>query len=280
MQVDLREASVQASLEVLDDAIAEHRPSHVFAMFSGGHDSLTATAITAMHPRFDGAVHINTGIGIEQTRDFVRETCEKQGWPLLEYGPPEKLGQKTYRELVLEFGFPGPAQHPMMFTRLKERGVRALVRDHKQGDKGRIVLSTGIRLEESVRRLRNYANATTEGKQYAREGAKVWANPIADWSKSDCLDLIEHKKLDRNPVVDLLHLSGECLCGAFAKEGELQEIATWFPEVAQQIAALEVEVEAAGRIGCQWGQRPDDVNQDQMRLLPVLPLCTSCEFRA
>lgn len=271
------EAMVEESLGIIDAAIAAHKPSHVFAMFSGGHDSLTATAITARHPRFAGAVHINTGIGIEETREFVRATCEKHGWPLLEYGPPEALGQKSYRELVLEFGFPGPAQHPMMFTRLKERGVRALIRDHKEHDRDRILLSTGIRLQESVRRLRNYSSATTDGQHFARDGAKVWTNPIATWSKPDCYDLIEWLKLDRNPVVDLMHLSGECLCGAFAKPDEIREIETWFPKTAEQIHALEREVEAAGQIGCVWGRRPDNVNADQMRLMPILPLCTSCE---
>ena len=38
--------------EVIDQAVAEHKPSHVFALFSGGHDSLTSTHIAAQHPSF------------------------------------------------------------------------------------------------------------------------------------------------------------------------------------------------------------------------------------
>lgn len=268
------EERVAFGLRRLDAAIKEHKPSHLFAMFSGGHDSLAATALTAKHPAFSGVVHVNTGIGIEETREFVRRVCKEQNWPLLEYGPPETHGQRSYQQIVLEFGFPGPANHPMMFNRLKERSVRALIREHKRHSSDRIMLSTGIRTEESVRRMANYSN-----EPVMREGAKVWAAPISEWSKSECLDLIEADGLPRNRVVDLLHMSGECLCGSFARPGEMWELETWFPDVAAELHQLEWEVEAAGKLACVWGQRPDDVNADQLRMFPILPLCTSCQTR-
>jgi len=51
-------------------------------------------------------------------------------------------------------------------------------------------------------------------------------------------------------------MSGECLCGAFAKPNELEEIAFWFPDVAQEIHDLEHEVAATGKFKperCRWG---------------------------
>lgn len=272
---------VSASLAILDAAVAEHNPSHVFALFSGGHDSLTATAITAMHPRFTAAVHINTGIGIEETREYVRDTARAQGWPLLEYGPPETITasgggpQITYEAMCLRWGFPGPPQHKVMYTRLKERGIRALLGEHNVGGRP-ILLSTGIRLTESVRRLRNYSK---QGP-FTKRGRAVWANPIRDWSKADCHDLMAAAELPRNRVVDLIHKSGECLCGAFAAPGEIADLELWFPEVAAELHDLERRVEAAGRIGCVWGRRRDDVHGDQLRAFPILPLCTSCEATA
>lgn len=84
------------------------RPSSIFALFSGGHDSLCSTALAAKHPSFTAAVHINTGIGIAATREFVRETCAERGWPLIEMHPDAK----TYRDLVIEKGMPGgPKAH-------------------------------------------------------------------------------------------------------------------------------------------------------------------------
>ena len=160
---------VKAALEVLDAACKEYDPSHVFALFSGGHDSLTATAVTSLHPRFTAAVHVDTGIGIAQTQDFVRETCIERGWPLLVYGPPEtiesKLGQPlSYETMCLRWGFPGPPQHKIMYTRLKERALDALVREHRDGNRP-VLLSTGIRTQESTRRMRNYAKRGPYYKQ-------------------------------------------------------------------------------------------------------------------
>ena len=267
------------AMAVLDEAIEAHHPSHVFALFSGGHDSLTATAVTARHPRFTAAVHINTGIGIEETREFVRETCRDQGWPLLEYGPPEKIEgylmavpMSTYEDMVMAWGFPGPPQHKVMYTRLKERALRAVVRDNKVGDRP-LLFSTGIRWQESVRRMRNYANT---GK-WNVHGRYLWANPIAEWSKADCHDLMAQLELPRNRVVDLLHKSGECLCGAFAAPGEMADLELWYPDVAAKLHALERRAEQAGLVGCVWGRRLDNVHRDQVRLFPILPLCTSCE---
>ena len=66
---------------LLTEAVSVHRPAAVFALFSGGHDSLCSTTIASRHPQFTAAVHINPGIGIEETRVFVRETCSRKGWP-------------------------------------------------------------------------------------------------------------------------------------------------------------------------------------------------------
>jgi len=37
-------------------------------------------------------------------------------------------------------------------------------------------------------------------------------------------DFMADNNLKRNEVVDLIHKSGECLCGAFAKPGELKRL--------------------------------------------------------
>ena len=87
---------VTPELRVIDQAVNEYQPVATYALFSGGHDSLTSTAIAARHATFAAAVHINTGIGIEQTREFVRETCRANGWPLIELH-----SEKRYEDWVL-----------------------------------------------------------------------------------------------------------------------------------------------------------------------------------
>lgn len=262
---------------VLDQAVDEHEPSHVFAMFSGGHDSLTAARIVSKHERFSGCVHINTGIGIEATRDFVRETCAREGWPLKEYHAREDCGQ-DYEQLVLERGFPGPPHHYKMYQRLKERAIRALIRDHKTHWHDRIVLATGCRSQESTRRMGHV-------EPVQREGVRVWAAPIHDWDKAQCNAYIDHEGLERNAVVDLVHMSGECLCGAFAHPGELDEIGLWFPETAAYIRDLERRVREAGH-DWGWEDRPPRGRGRTMRdaagritAEKKQQLCTTCVHR-
>ena len=67
-------SKLEGASKVLDQAIAACKPKAVFGLFSGGHDSLTATYVASQHSAFTAAVHINTGIGIEATREFVRKT--------------------------------------------------------------------------------------------------------------------------------------------------------------------------------------------------------------
>ena len=255
-------------MDILSAAVADHSPVAVFAMFSGGHDSLVATHIAAQHPRFTAAVHINTGIGIEETREFVRETCRRQGWPLIELHPPDR----QYEDLVLQYGFPGPDAHRYMYRYLKERAVRRLVAEHKRGPHDRVMLVTGVRAQESVRRMGHV-------KPVQREGAKVWVAPLIDWSKRDVEDYIGAQGLQPNPVVRKMHMSGECLCGAYARPGEFDEIEFWYPDVAERIRRLEAEAAKRG-VHCRWGTPPPERQiPGQQGLIEALPLCWSCDAR-
>lgn len=268
---------VAPSLALLDQAIEQYKPVAVLGLFSGGHDSLTAVSIAAKHPRFTAAVHINTGVGIEKTREFVRQTCKEQGWPLEEYFAVA-CGQ-IYRDLVLEQGFPGATKigHGKMYNRLKERPLRKCIAKHKKKTRDKVLLVSGCRSEESTRRM-----GSTEPLQL--DGAKIWCAIIHDWKKTDCNEYIDAAGLKRNEVVDLIHKSGECLCGAFAKPGELKELALWFPGMAQAIKDLEKEVQAAG---FPWGwedRAPEwflEQRKGQKMMFPMEPpmMCQSCDKR-
>lgn len=251
------------------EAIEREKPSHIFALFSGGHDSLCSTHIAAGLPGFSGVVHCNTGIGIEKTREYVRETCKRFGWPLLEEHPDHY----TYRDLVTAEGrlggFPGgPKSHMRFYYYLKQRAIERVVREHKTDYKDRIALVTGIRKAESTRRM------TGAFAEYARrDGAKLWLNPILDWTNKDKNAYMEEWDLPRSEVVDTLHRSGECLCGAFTRKGEFREIELWYPETAQEIKDLELEVQQV-HPNSYWGRRGERENPDQ---LDFLPMCVQCQ---
>lgn len=269
---------IDAALQRLDAAVKIYKPIAVFGLFSGGHDSFSATYVASLHPAFTAAVHINTGIGVKATRDYVIRTCLDRGWRLLEYRADENANAKgrpdpqVYADIIRRHGFPGPGSHHWMYQLLKQRQIerieRAFGATAKRGQERLVLYVSGCRTQESQRRMGN-----TEERHV--EGRRIWCAPIHDWSKLDTTNLLEHTGQPRNPVVDLIHKSGECLCGAFAKKGELEELALW-PETREaylHIKALEAEVVPVHGRG--WGERPQRGGKNQGRLPGML--CWSCD---
>lgn len=272
-----RERRVELLLEesqlILDHAISNlitkdgKSLAGIVGLFSGGNDS---TALChSMLPRITHLAHANTTIGIEQTRQFVRDTAAAWGKPLLEFTPPRERDHYFY--LVIDQGFPGPGHHYKMFQRLKERALmevrRALVQDRSQ----RVVFLAGRRRTESKRR--------TSIVEMERRGSIVWVSPMVNWTK---LDINTYRLMAGdvpvNEVTDLIHMSGECLCGSFAHAGELEEIEMWFPDVVAQIRALEERIANRSDIPDRrkkWGWGATSSAKPSK----VGLLCSSCDAR-
>ena len=186
-----------------------------------------------------------------------------------------------YDDIVLRHGFPGPDQHRVMYSKLKERCLRVMGRQHD----GTIILVSGAREQESVRRM-------GKGQLVKEDGRKIWINPIWDWSKSKCSDVLTDAGFKRNEAALRFGRSGECLCGAFAQKGELAALEFADPERAAEIRDLEKRVRANG---FPWGWEdpgpPEwwkQKNQgqtfmfgyDEDETLVEEHLCTSCKWRA
>lgn len=243
-------------------------------LFSGGNDSTVLAHL--FRDVADYAVHANTTIGIEQTRDFVRNTCEEWGLALIERKPPRESDH--YRALVLDQGFPGPGHHYKMFQRLKERVIEAVQRELVSNPyRERVVFLAGRRRDESARR----ANVP----EMERRGSRVYVSPLVNWTK---LDLTTYRLMSGdvpvNVVSDLIHMSGECLCGSFATKGEREEVGYWFPEVFEEIAELEALIADRGDIPEHrktWGWGADPAARAAVGEKPskVGALCSSCDDR-
>ncbi len=245
---------------LLDRVIAQADPVAVVGLFSGGNDS--TTLVYAFRDRLTHLAHVNTGIGIEETRQFVRDQAEAVGLPLIEKHPPPG---DTYDELVLRFGFPGPAGHAVMYRRLKERALRSVRRDFiTDGRKQRVVFVAGMRVFESSRRMGN-----TE--ETHRDGSVVWVSPLAWWTNEHMAEYRRRHDVPRNEVSDNLHMSGECLCGAFAAPDELEQIRFFYPAAAARIEALQDRAREAG-VHCVWGTRPPKQPKSY-----VVYVCARCE---
>ena len=244
-------------------------------LFSGGNDSTTLAHL--FRNKATHAIHANTTIGIEETRQYVRDTCKQWGLPLIEEHAPD-----TYENLILGNtktskgepvwtpGFPGPGSHNFMYTRLKERAL----------DKARHTLGIANSNHKAATfiagRRRQESNRRTNIPLSEADGTIIWISPIAMWTKPDLNTYRHtHPDLPHNEVSDRLHMSGECLCGAFAHPGELEEIRYHYPHVAAHIDTLQHKARTAGipEPFCNWGHGQGKPKG------PTGRLCSSCDAR-
>jgi 3'-phosphoadenosine 5'-phosphosulfate sulfotransferase (PAPS reductase)/FAD synthetase len=273
---------IEDSLAEIDAAVRELKPIMLVGMFSGGNDSLSCCHIASLHPAFSGILHINTGIGIEDTRTFVRNTCAERSWKLWEYkasencradGTPDPM---NYEDMVVKFGFPGPGGHQMMYNKLKERQMRRFERDMGASGRGknkrRIMFVTGVRIDESARRKMNVSPDLVQQV----ESRRVFVSPVRHWTKADLRECRQFAGLTENEVSKNIHKSGECLCGAFAKPEEFAELQFFYPEAAAYIAGIEAKARAAGH-NWSWGCRPPKKCSKRANIASQ-PLCTSCNL--
>jgi 3'-phosphoadenosine 5'-phosphosulfate sulfotransferase (PAPS reductase)/FAD synthetase len=286
--------AIARSHAILDEALATYPIVGTYGLFSGGNDSVILMHL--MRERIDALLHVNTGTGIPETTQHVRDVATAWGARLHELHPRNRYadlvmgrvlasrGPNTGKRAVWQ-GFPGPVGHRVMYRHLKDEPLMAFRRSIV-GDQGRtrkIVYLGGMRWAETERRFRN-------AEAIDQDGAIVWVSAIVHWTDAHmseyrarhrCQQGHEHaphrlcfdRALPLNEVTAHIHMSGECLCGAFAKPGELDEIEFFYPDVAARLKALEAEAEAARIPACRWGQKPPGGGDATS---PAGRLCSSC----
>lgn len=260
--------------QIMDAAHVEHGPFVVrVALVSGGIDS------TVMAHRcrdfYDGICFIDTGTALPGVREHVQRIAELVGKPLVIYDAGERwramvLGQSDLRAS----GFPGPRGHSIAYNRLKLRQVERMVREVKRQRSDRVLLLTGVRVDESQRRRWNVANLER------RRGAQVWASPLRYMTNTEVRAYMEEHELPTSDVAALIHRSGECNCGSFADAGEREMLASLWPDWFEAtIGSLEREAAAAGIKRCRWGDGDHRDTTTRPSLAEVGPMCAVCQLQ-
>ena len=282
-------AATEAAATAIENAPVE---GDTLALVSGGHDSLTAmhVAYAARRIDLDGVVHVNTGIGISETRQFAQRRARELGLTYYEVGAPcpdagyeseYRRATEEYTHLIHEYGFPGPPVHKYMYANLKEKPLQRWLSE--QYPDREVTLISGVRRHESATRMEN---VNPDGYQEFLGAPTV--SPLVEFSGLDVRRYRRALGLPMNPVVDALEMSGECLCGAHSGRGELRMLRLFYPAVYRYILALEASVSTAAyfddgpdRRFTRWGhnrlkQRELAAMDDDSQML----LCATCEQQA
>jgi 3'-phosphoadenosine 5'-phosphosulfate sulfotransferase (PAPS reductase)/FAD synthetase len=290
--LELREKSAIARI---DKALSENpKIKGLWALYSGGHDSLVSTYVASLHPLFKGVIHVNTKTSpsAELVTRYARSVAKSYGWRFIEISP-----FITHTQLFVKYGFPSPDAHEFVYQYLKGRPLKqarqiakAALLDEMLGEKtiefeqplqpdeeGRlsfikddskaraalskkvdIAFVSGIRREESVKRSKK--------PEYGMDSGILWINSIVDWTKVECSDYINIKGLRRNVMADQTGVSGECDCGAHAAAGEIDFKCAVNADMAAYRAKLEELVRVARELQLmevQFGMRSPDTVIDE-----------------
>lgn len=242
-----------------------------FALFSGGDDSLAMTHYVMQRDEWpvDCVVYLDTGIGLDENREYVEDVCDEYGWELEVAETPQ-----NYTEIVKEHGFPGPESHTYMYILLKERAIRQVnTKDEYYGT--RCGLYTGVRKDESRRRM-GHVDQKHEGKMFD------WYAPIFDKSNEWVEEYRQKHDLPENPAHKKIHRSGDCFCGAYAKrDEELIDLQAHYPEMYEELMEIEEEVQdslGASNPHAWWGHKGKDEFElhEDMETVGEGILCSSC----
>lgn len=249
---------------------AESINTERIGMFSGGYDSAVSTHFSFSQGWIDMALYIDTGVGIEANKQYVIDTCEEFGCPLI-ITDAERILEELSGDIesLLDFakrlGFPSPKTHNWIYRYLKERSLREIAKRLPN----KPAYYTGVRRRESINRM---------GSVQWKDERDQWVfyAPIAAWSK-DMVEIYRHShSIPSNPVRDKIHRSGDCFCGAYGhREEELSLLEAHYPDLFSKIieienAVIEERGEADEKAYWGWGK----ADEQDLENFPIQ--CGSC----
>lgn len=280
------EITLKRSQEIINQAIADYKPYAIVMMFLGGHDSLAAYHVAkALNVPITHFMHGITGTGIEDTTIFARRVGEQSGLRYIEANAGD-----MFESYVLRKGFFGIGEvaHEFAYHVLKHQHFRRELSRHIRHKKRNrnILLLNGARHQESDRRkwVKHQPIRVADDIK-----SNIWVNVINDWSSIERNDFVAD--YERNPVYDILHRSGECLCGTmqYPYQETRKEVSFWFQKWGKWLDDLEQKACDNHGFCWKWGEdlppglkaqkaREKQIANGQTEL-PFLPMCQSCQFK-
>jgi 3'-phosphoadenosine 5'-phosphosulfate sulfotransferase (PAPS reductase)/FAD synthetase len=236
-----------------------------WALLSGGKDSTLAAVEMSIKNKLEGVVYIDTGIGLNETKEYVEEISSKFGWDLKVF-----RGYTSYDSYVLKHGFPTPSGHSQIMHILKLDAVRRFISWHKREIGVAPLLFSGVRRSESSRR-----------SQWARrfqfyQGA-YWDCPIFHYDDDKVWKFHYEHKIPINSAYGTIGKSGDCLCGAFGNLTEKKIIEKYYPYLSDHISHLEENTKSE-KYGI-WGNTDKSICALKGKGQSEHLLCSECSMQ-
>jgi 3'-phosphoadenosine 5'-phosphosulfate sulfotransferase (PAPS reductase)/FAD synthetase len=198
-----------------------------WALLSGGKDSTLAAFEMSEKDKLEGVIYIDTGIGLNETKEYVENLSHKFDWNLKIFN-----GYISYDAYVLKHGFPTPAGHSQIMHILKLDAVRKFISWYKK-EKGQIpLLFSGVRSSESTRR-------SVWARRFQFYQRAYWDCPIFHYTDQQVWKLHYEYQIPINSAYGIIGKSGDCLCGAFGNLVEKKLIEKFYPYLTEHIDYLE-----------------------------------------
>ena len=273
--------------EIMQEAINSGL-KHFYVAYSGGKDSGVVLDVIAKNfpDYFKGVVFVNTGIATKATIDYIIEYCNKRKYKLFILRPEDvkrkiktirgDVGEEfSYEKLVLNYGFPQQTFHTVTMRHLKYFPLRKFIYDRLELGETPCIVG-GIRKNESARRKMKW-------KKYFYNDGKMWfVSPIFFKDDSWVYNYFIKNDIKRSPVYDTLHISGDCLCGCFAKKEELKLLQMFHPEVFKDIKRIEKLVKEKGteeaKKQTSWGIHNQTTESIESQSQLESFVCSECFF--
>ncbi len=251
MSQDLVWLEPQTPKEIMEELIDDHKIEYIYVLYSGGQDSgCVADFCFKNYPEMiKNLVFTCTGIGSPITRKFALEYAQEKGWPI-----ELTWARKSFYDIVIEKGFPGPGSHKIIMGYLKFQSWYYYMKPKlKRGERSAFV--SGVRKKESwVRdRVKFYSK-----KPIDVNATLTFVKPFLYKNGNQLQEYFIKEGLKKSPAYDYFGKSGECWCGCFYNEWELKMLEKCDPFVFNTIRWLEEQVKLKGSKEAQkfphWGR--------------------------
>lgn len=249
---------------IVTEAIENYGVKKLYVLFSGGKNSVVVADYIARYfpERFAGCVFTNTGLGSQETRNWVIGYCYGRNWELTMTWPKEK---ERFHNILMKHGFAGAGNHNMWMAYLKYHSWQQFIKDHLEE---KPALISGVFKRESFARtkLKIYSK-----KPIDTDGKMIFVKPMHRWNAIQFWDYFYEHKLAKSPVYDWFNKSGECYCGAFAEPWELKLLEKFDPLAFNTIKWEEEQIQLYGSKKARkyptWGSGPKTVDVKAQRIL-------------